>query len=222
MKDKKRTLVLLGVLLALATYAVPNVIMNNDSSSVSNSKTNKVASNTNTNKDKDKDKDSIIKNGNTVNASKSSKSINKDKLEIDSLMSNSYTLKTADSNNNPFKSPVSSNNKDTKKENININQPQNLPKTIGINNNDVMGNNFTAVPSTQVQENIPQKKETQMTLRAIAQTNNNIIAVIEAGGKKTSAFIGTAIADYTVTDIDSEHVYLQDDDGNTRVLDLSK
>ena len=203
--------------MALAAYAVPNVIMNNDSSSTSNTSTNKVATNNNS------DTNKIIKNNKTANASKNTKAINKDKLEIDSLMSNTYTLKTANSNENPFKSPNNNekkDNKNVKKDVPTTNDSKTLPNTIGMNNN-VMGNNFTAIP-TQTAPATPQKQETPMSLRAIAQTNNKIIAVIDAGGKKTSAFIGTAIADYTVTDIDSEHVYLQDDDGNTRVLDLAK
>lgn len=73
-----------------------------------------------------------------------------------------------------------------------------------------------------MQMEAPKAPAGDFKLKAIAQANDKVIAVIESGGKRTTAFIGSTIGSYTVTDIDSQHVYMQSDNGFTKTLDLVK
>lgn len=203
---------MLAVLGALLAYAVPNVLLK-DNTALPKPNTTNTASN----------KDNKLTTSNTANASENKKDVNKNKLEIDNLINKSYALKTANTETNPFKSITSAkdkakthNTQPNTTTNNNLNTPSSIPMNI-----DRVDNNVMAIPNSGMSAGMPEK-ETAMTLRAIAQTNNKIIAVIEADGKRTSAFIGTNIGEYTVTDIDNEHVYLQNDMGYSRILDLSK
>ena len=59
-----------------------------------------------------------------------------------------------------------------------------------------------------------------MKVKAIASTGEKKIAVVEMGGKTSSVFVGSAVGNFIVTDIDEAHVYLQNFEGYSAVLDL--
>ena len=207
-KNNKRTLILLGVLGAVVAYAVPNVILNNSETPAQTS----IQTPTQTAQVETKNVE------NTANASQTSNkgvSVNSDKLNIEKLTSSPYQLRTNKAEAHPFRA-VNAVKQTPSNTTINntSQKPMNNPSTIPIGN--VMAKPNGALPAT------PQMKDTNMKLLAIAQTGSKIIAVIEVEGKRTSAFIGTSIGDYTVTDIDSNHVYLQGNSGMTKVLDLVK
>lgn len=217
MNDKKRTMALAGVLLALVAYAVPNIVLKNSENASSNIDTSTASDSS----------QSAVKN-NKANANKNTKKsksgINKDKLEIDSLTKTTYALKSTElpQTTNPFLSTAESTKAMQAKEKVEKDKVQNvkLPQSIGVEG-DHIRNNVVTTPVMQ-QAETPKAPVGDFKLKAIAQTNDKVIAVVETGGKRTTAFIGTTIGSYTVTDIDSQHVYMQSDNGFTKVLDLVK
>ena len=220
MNDKKRTIALAGVMLALVAYAIPNVILKNSGEDA----TSNIASSTANDTSK-----STVKNNKASANKQKSKGISKDKLEIDNLIKSTYALKSTELTNvttNPF---LSSNDNakalQDKEKILQEKEKKNnklLPKTIGIESGgDHIGNNVvTTSPSMQVEA--PKAPAGDFKLKAIAQANDKVIAVVESGGKRTTAFIGSTIGSYTITDIDSQHVYMQSDNGFTKTLDLVK
>lgn len=68
------------------------------------------------------------------------------------------------------------------------------------------------------------KKETRpnMKVKAIAETDKKVVAVIESKGKRVTAFIGTVIDGWTITDIRDGSVHLQNNEGKTYSLQISK
>lgn len=196
-KNSKRPLILLGVLGIVVAYAVPNLILK-DSDSSPTAETTQV------------EKQNVE---NKASASQpSGPSINQDKLNVEKLISSPYQLKTNKAEAHPFR--VINAVKQNQQTNTTTVKPMNTPSTVPIGN--VMAKPNGAPPLA------PQGKEADMKLLAIAQTGSKVIAVIEVEGKRTSAFIGTSVGNYTVTDIDSNHVYLQSNNGNTKVLDMIK
>ena len=218
MNEKKRTMALAGVLLALVAYAVPNVVLK-DSGNAS--------SNINTSKSTADSTQSAVKN-NKASANKNDKEsksgISKDKLEIDNLTKNTYSLKSTEisTTTNPFLSTADSTKAIQDKEKAEKDKQKNvkLPQTVGVEGEHIT-NNVVATPAMQKFE-APQAPAGDFKLKAIAQANDKVIAVVETGGKRTTAFVGTTIGSYTVTDIDSQHVYMQSDNGFTKTLDLMK
>ena len=219
MNDKKRTMALAGVMLALVAYAIPNVILKNSGEDA----TSNIASSTANDASK-----SAVKNNKASANKQKSKGISKDKLEIDNLTKSTYSLKSTELTNattNPF---LSSNDNakalQDKEKILQEKEKKNnklLPKTVGVETGDHIGNNVVAPPAMQ-QVEAPQAPAGDFKLKAIAQANDKVIAVVESGGKRTTAFIGSTIGSYTITDIDSQHVYMQSDNGFTKTLDLVK
>ena len=217
MNEKKRTMALAGVLLALVAYAVPNVVLK-DSGNAS--------SNIDISKSSDSSQSAVKNNKASANKSdkKSKAGISKDKLEIDNLTKNTYSLKSTatPTTTNPFLSTADSAKAMQDKEKAEKDKEKNvkLPQTINVEGEHI-GNNIVAPPAMQKFE-APQAPAGDFKLKAIAQANDKVIAVVETGGKRTTAFVGTTIGSYTITDIDSQHVYMQSDNGFTKVLDLMK
>ena len=216
MNDKKRTMALAGVMLALVAYAVPNVILKNNAENA----TSNVASSSATDSSK-----SAVKSNKASANTKKSKTISKDKLEIDNLTKSTYALKSTELTNattNPFLSNADNEKAMQDKEKVmQDKEKQNkLPKTVGVEAGEHIGNNIVAPPTMKVEA--PKAPAGDFKLKAIAQANDKVIAVIESGGKRTTAFIGSTIGSYTITDIDSQHVYMQSDNGFTKTLDLVK
>lgn len=218
MNEKKRTMILAGVMLALIAYAVPNVILKGDSSNTASSN---VATSTATESSKSAVKD----NKASANKKKDKKSVSKDKLEIDNLTQNTYALKSTEKANvsNPFLSSTDNAKALQDKEKVlqDKNKNNKLPETINMEAGDHIGNNIVATPPAMKIEE-PKAPAGDFKLKAIAQANDKVIAVIETGGKRTTSFIGSTIGSYTITDIDSQHVYMQSDNGFTKTLDLVK
>ena len=197
-KNSKRPLILLGVLGIVVAYAVPNLILK-DSDSSPTAETTQV------------EKQNVE---NKASASQpSGPSINQDKLNVEKLIPSPYQLRTNKAEAHPFR-VINAVKQNQQTNTTTTTKTMNTPSTVPIGN--VMAKPNSALPLA------PQGKEADMKLLAIAQTGSKIIAVIEVEGKRTSAFIGTSVGNYTVTDIDSNHVYLQSNNGNTKVLDMIK
>lgn len=203
-------LAILGLVLA---FAVPHILNGGSGSTAKNTK----ATGTKT------ESTSAVKQ-NSANASTKADT-GSDKLKIDNLVKNTYTLQSTTAQTNPFASLTSDEQKQKQEQEAKAQQTKQqkadsktLPSTVNVG--DHIDNNFTAPPTDFA---APQAASTDgLKLKAIAQTGDKIIAVIESGGKRYSSFVGSTVGPFTVTDIDSSHAYLQDDNGFTSVLDLSK
>ncbi len=204
-KGKQRTVALGLVAVAVAAYGIPHVLNGNDSSSSS-----KVA----TTSSSKGDSGSGIKENKASANKKSGNKVNNEKLELDNLTQQSYALQSATQEVSPFASPTTINPKTD-------NNQKKLPDSVSVGH---IENNISAFPQTTptLNPSKPNSGNTNLKLKAVAQSNDRIIAVIEDGGKRTSAFVGTTIGNYTVTNIDSEHAYLQSNDGYAMTLDLTK
>lgn len=163
--------------------------------------------------------DSVKQNKASANkkTKKNDAKANNEKLELNKLTHETYSLQSAESNANPFMSAaVNSKTNDKNKK-----DDKALPSTMTVGQH--IDNNLKAVPTTVPTVSTPNDKgngKSDFTLKAVAQTNDRAIAVIESGGKRVSAFVGTSIGNYTVTNIDSEHAYLQSNDGYALTLSL--
>lgn len=161
--------------------------------------------------------DSVKQNKASANkkSKKNAAKANNEKLELNKLTHDTYTLQSAESSASPFMS-AAVNNKSVDK---NKKDDKALPDTMTIGQH--IDNNLKAVPTSAPAVTAPTDKgKSDFTLKAVAQTNDRAIAVIESGGKRVSAFVGTSIGNYTVTNIDSEHAYLQSNDGYALTLSL--
>lgn len=210
MKDKKRTLGLLAILGGLIVFAGPNIYNNY----VLDKPTQKVS--------QSKEDSSIKITENKANAN-TKKTVDKNKLQIDNLISSTYTLQSLNEGN-PFKSNSSNknttNNSSSKNNRSLENKP--LPNTIPINGEQHIDNNISTRPSFSSNGQDNKQSGKVMLLKAIAQTNNKTIAVVESDGKRSTLFIGSSIDDFIVTDIDGGHVYMQNSNtGETKTLNLA-
>ena len=212
-KQQKKIAGELAVLGLVLAFAVPHILNGGSGSTAKNTK----ATGTKT------ESTSAVKQ-NSANASTKADT-GSDKLKIDNLVKNTYTLQSTTAQTNPFASLTSDEQKQKQKQEAKAQQTKQqkadskpLPSTVNVG--DHIDNNFTAPPADFA---APQAASTDgLKLKAIAQTGDKIIAVIESDGKRYSSFVGSTVGSFTVTDIDSSHAYLQDDNGFTSVLDLSK
>ena len=203
-------LAVLGLVLA---FAVPHILNGGSGSTAKNTKETGTKT----------ESASAVKQ-NSANASTKADT-GSDKLKIDNLVKNTYTLQSTTAETNPYASLTSDEQKQKQEQEAKAQQAKQqkvdskaLPSTVNVG--DHIGNNFTAPPADFA---APQAASTDgLKLKAIAQTGDKIIAVIESDGKRYSSFVGSTVGSFTVTDIDSSHAYLQDDNGFTSVLDLSK
>lgn len=212
-KQQKKMAGELAVLGLVLAFAVPHILNGGSGSTAKNTK----ATGTKT------ESTSAVKQ-NSANASTKADT-GSDKLKIDNLVKNTYTLQSTTAQTNPFASLTSDEQKQKQEQEAKVKQTKQqkadsktLPSTVNVG--DHIDNNFTAPPADFA---APQAASTDgLKLKAIAQTGDKIIAVIESDGKRYSSFVGSTVGSFTVTDIDSSHAYLQDDNGFTSVLDLSK
>lgn len=212
-KQQKKMAGELAVLGLVLAFAVPHILNGGNGSTAKNTK----ATGTKT------ESTSAVKQ-NSANASTKADT-GSDKLKIDNLVKNTYTLQSTTAQTNPFASLTSDKQKQKQWQEAKAQQAKQqkadsktLPSTVNVG--DHIDNNFTAPPADFA---APQAASTDgLKLKAIAQTGDKIIAVIESDGKRYSSFVGSTVGSFTVTDIDSSHAYLQDDNGFTSVLDLSK
>lgn len=212
-KQQKKIAGELAVLGLVLAFAVPHILNGGSGSTAKNTK----ATGTKT------ESTSAVKQ-NSANASTKADT-GSDKLKIDNLVKNTYTLQSTTAQTNPFASLTSDEQKQKQEQEAKTQQAKQqkadsktLPSTVNVG--DHIDNNFTAPPADFA---APQAASTDgLKLKAIAQTGDKIIAVIESDGKRYSSFVGSTVGSFTVTDIDSSHAYLQDDNGFTSVLDLSK
>ena len=212
-KQQKKIAGELAVLGLVLAFAVPHILNGGSGSTAKNMK----ATGTKT------ESTSAVKQ-NSANASTKA-GTGSDKLKIDNLVKNTYTLQSTTTQTNPFASLTLDEQKHKQEQEAKAQQAKQqkadsktLPSTVNVG--DHIDNNFTAPPADFA---APQAASTDgLKLKAIAQTGDKIIAVIESDGKRYSSFVGSTVGSFTVTDIDSSHAYLQDDNGFTSVLDLSK
>lgn len=212
-KQQKKIAGELAVLGLVLAFAVPHILNGGSGSTAKNMK----ATGTKT------ESTSAVKQ-NSANASTKA-GTGSDKLKIDNLVKNTYTLQSTTAQTNPFASLTLDEQKHKQEQEAKAQQAKQqkadsktLPSTVNVG--DHIDNNFTAPPADFA---APQAASTDgLKLKAIAQTGDKIIAVIESDGKRYSSFVGSTVGSFTVTDIDSSHAYLQDDNGFTSVLDLSK
>lgn len=219
-KQQKKIAGELAVLGLVLAFAVPHILNGGSGSTAKNMK----ATGTKT------ESTSAVKQ-NSANASTKA-GTGSDKLKIDNLVKNTYTLQSTTAQTNPFASLTSDEQKHKQEQEAKAQQAKQqkadsktLPSTVNVG--DHIDNNFTAPPADftapPADFAAPQAASTDgLKLKAIAQTGDKIIAVIESDGKRYSSFVGSTVGSFTVTDIDSSHAYLQDDNGFTSVLDLSK
>ena len=216
-KQQKKIAGELAVLGLVLAFAVPHILNGGSGSTAKNAK----ATGTKT------ESTSAVKQ-NSANASTKADTWS-DKLKIDNLVKNTYTLQSTTAQTNPFASLTSDEQKQKQEQEAKAQQTKQqkadsktLPSTVNVG--DHIDNNFTAPPADfAASQAASQAASTDgLKLKAIAQTGDKIIAVIESDGKRYSSFVGSTVGSFTVTDIDSSHAYLQDDNGFTSVLDLSK
>lgn len=202
--SQKKKIIALGVVAAVvAAVGVPYIISNP-----------KATSNVVTTTAKSND-DSIKQNKASANkkTNKNRAKVNNEKLELNKLTHETYSLQSAENSSSPFMSAAINNKSNNKKD------EKSLPDTMTIGQH--IDNNLKAAPTSAPAASKPSdKSKSDFTLKAVAQTNDRAIAVIESGGKRVSAFVGTSIGNYTVTNIDSEHAYLQSNDGYALTLSL--
>lgn len=203
--QKKRMIVLGAVAAVVAAVGIPYIISHPNATSNVVTTTAKSTG------------DSVKQNKASANkkAKNNDAKVSNEKLELNKLTHGTYSLQSAENNTSPFMSAVINNKANDK----NKNNDKALPDTMTIGQH--IDNNLKAVPTSVPVTFAPSDNgRSDFRLKAVAQTNDRAIAVIESGGKRVSAFVGTSIGNYTVTNIDSEHAYLQSNDGYALTLSL--
>ena len=224
---QKRPLILGGLLVALLAYAIPTQFMKDDGASTPDSSGTAVVS---TSKPNGKG------NARGDNQAQEKKNISNDKLTVNNLKSNTESkLKSVAENNNPFEEDPE----------LVKRQRERQEKQKEKDEKVEIGNNVTAKPDTSsssaknAKNDKKDKKDTKssknargantkketkpnMKVKAIAETDKKVVAVIESKGKRVTAFIGTVIDGWTITDIRDGSVHLQNNEGKTYSLQISK
>lgn len=213
MQNKKRTIGLLVLLAIVASIGIPKIINGNNTQTTSS-----VQKADNTNK---QDKSSEINTEKKKNKKNTKgKKISKDKLEVDNLIGNQEPLASINATNDVF---VNNFEMSAKKQLVKENIPQKNSVKIPEINETIPQEQQSEVPNPKVV--MPQKENevSKMALKAIAQSGNKIVAVIDYGGKRTTAFVGSMVgSEYIITDIDGDSVRLQSLSGETASLKLSR
>lgn len=135
------------------------------------------------------------------------KNENRDHLRVSALYPINYQLRST--TKTPFRNPLL-------KEPAKENQATPAPAPI----NDMIPVTPPVMQRPENEKQVAGKTSSGMKLKAIASSGDKRVAVVEANGKVTTAFIGSAVGTYIVTDISESQVQLQDFKGNTVTLGL--
>ena len=215
MKPDKKIIGLLALLALIAGFAYPKISGN---STDIPTKQETVSSNKDAN---EKKSDDATTNKNSSKKKKNSKkTISKDKLEVDKLLPKQANLESLENGGKAFinLSEVAANQKKMMEENLRHEKENSQPMIAENLEIPSVADMNPIVPET------PKNSETNnMVLKAIAQSGNKVIAIIDAGGKKITAFVGSMVgSNYIVTDIEGDHVRLQSLSGETATLKLAR
>lgn len=209
MQKNKRTIGLLVLLVIVAGVGIPKIISGNNQQATPSVQKTETPAKTETKQD---DKSNKKENKKRTKGKK----ISKDKLEVDNLLGGQEQLLSIGASNDVF---INSSEMSAKK------QKEELPPIIPVEMPEVIPEE----PQTSVFSNpevvMPPKENEvgKMSLKAIAQSGNRIVAVIDYGGKRTTAFVGSMVgSEYIITDIEGDTVRLQSLTGETGSLKLSR
>lgn len=146
---------------------------------------------------------------NTASAGTQGKpTITKEKIQVDKLAVNKQSLKS-ENNKNPFNNPLKENVSNNNRNNQTTTNRTNKPKT-----------NVSMTPVMNPRNASNTQNQSHFKVKAIAASGDNMIAVIEDGGKVVSANVGSTVGDYIVTNITKDTVEIEGLKGDNMVLSM--